>query len=84
MARCEKCIHFDVCFFSEIDDNIRDSGENPNCVHYIPTAEQEVVTDIFENIHRKRTEYWNTGKYSMFECWCKAEEAVKKEYGLSV
>ena len=39
MARCEDCIHFDVCYLTEIDNDIRDSGENPNCLHHISTAE---------------------------------------------
>ena len=39
MAKCVKCIHFDVCYLTEIDNDIRDTGENPNCVHYTPTAD---------------------------------------------
>lgn len=39
MARCEKCIHFDVCYLCEIDNEIRDSGENPNCLYFFPTAD---------------------------------------------
>ena len=34
MARCIDCIHFDVCYLTEIDNGIRDNGENPNCLHY--------------------------------------------------
>ena len=39
MARCEKCIHSDVCYLREIDNEIRDSGENPNCLYFFPTAD---------------------------------------------
>lgn len=39
MARCAECVHFDVCYLSEIDNDIRDSGENPNCLHFISTAD---------------------------------------------
>lgn len=39
MARCEECVHFDVCYLSEIDNEIRESGENPNCLFFSPTAD---------------------------------------------
>lgn len=57
MARCEGCIHFDVCYLSEIDDDIRDNGENPDCVHYVPTADvaprAEIAAQIFADIREK-------------------------------
>lgn len=37
MARCEECRHFDVCYLTEIDNDIRDNGENPNCLHFSST-----------------------------------------------
>ena len=56
MAQCKDCIHFDVCYLSEIDNDIRDNGENPNCLHYKPTADvapkSEVAREIFEEIEK--------------------------------
>lgn len=46
----------------------------------IDQAKQEVAREIFEEIKQKRQEYWDTGKYTMFECWCKAEEYVIKKH----
>lgn len=55
MPRCVDCIHFDVCYLSEIDNDIRDNGENPNCLHYVPTADvvprEEVETLKDNNEH---------------------------------
>lgn len=43
-------------------------------------ARQKVAREIFEELKQKKKELWNSGKYTMFECWCKAEDEVKKKY----
>jgi hypothetical protein len=43
-------------------------------------TEVEVAREIFEELKQKRKELWCSGKYTMFECWCKAEDEVKKKY----
>lgn len=43
-------------------------------------TETEVAREIFEELKQKRNELWNTGKYTMFECWCKAEDELKNKY----
>ena len=46
MARCEECIHFDVCYLNEIDNDIREKGENPNCLHFIPGADVAPKSEV--------------------------------------
>ena len=61
MARCEKCIHFDVCYLCEIDNEIRDSGENPNCLYFFPTA------DVVEVVRCKDCKHYGGVAYG-FVC----------------
>lgn len=57
MARCKECIHFDVCYLREIDNDIRDSGENPNCLYFSPTA------DVVEVVRCKDCVWWEARTY---------------------
>ena len=43
-------------------------------------GKQEVAKEIFEEIKQKRRELWYTNEYTMFQCWCKAEEEIEKKY----
>lgn len=47
MARCKECIHYDVCYLTEIDNEIRDSGENPDCLFFLR------ATDVVEVVRCK-------------------------------
>ena len=40
----------------------------------------DVARKIFAELEQKRNEYWNKGKYTMLDCWCNAEEDVRKKY----
>lgn len=46
----------------------------------IAEAKADDAREIFEELKQKRKELWYLGKYTMFECWCKAEDELKKKY----
>jgi hypothetical protein len=55
-------------------------GFEDGCKGTMDKIKAEVAREIFEELKQKRKELWCSGKYTMFECWCKAEDEVKKKY----
>lgn len=59
---------------NETSELTRKSRSNVN------KSETEYAREIFEELKQKRKELWYSGKYTMFECWCKVEDELKKKY----
>lgn len=53
---------------------------NTDCLEHYNKGRQDAAREIFEELRQKRNELWNKGNYTMFECWCKAEEELEKKY----
>lgn len=53
---------------------------NADCLEHYNKGRQDAAREIFEELRQKRNELWNKGNYTMFECWCKAEEELEKKY----
>lgn len=71
----------DVVPMSEYDDlKLEYEGFEAGVKSIAKNIKAAVAREIFEGLRQKRNELWNKGKYTMFDCWCKAEEELKKKY----